>query len=85
MARLYSLCYALHEMAAGDIAACILLAYGAFLVWGGFTAIRVFTGLVQPARPPGFVALRLTSVWSVGGVAALGGITLISNALGMFS
>jgi hypothetical protein len=72
-------------MAAEDITASILLAYGAFLVWGGLTAIRVCTGLVQPARPAGFVALRLTSVWSVGGVAALGGITLISNALGMYS
>ena len=72
-------------MALEDIAASVLLAYGAFLVWGGFTAIRVFTGLVQPVRPAGFVALRLTSVWSVGGVAALGGITLISNAVGMYS
>jgi hypothetical protein len=72
-------------MAAEDITASILLAYGAFLVWGGLTAIRVLTGLVQPERPVGFVALRLTSVWSVGGVAALGGITLISNALGMYS
>lgn len=72
-------------MDAEDITASILLVYGAFLVWGGFTAIRVFTGLVQPSRPASFVALRLTSVWTVGAVSAFLGIVLISNALGMFS
>jgi hypothetical protein len=72
-------------MAAEDITASILLAYGAFLVWGGFTAIRVFTGLIQPVRPASFVALRLTSVWTVGAVSAVIGVALISNALGMFS
>jgi len=72
-------------MAAEDFTASILLAYGAFLVWGGFTAIRVFTGLIQPARPASFAALRLTSVWTVGAVTAFLGLALISNALGMFS
>jgi hypothetical protein len=72
-------------MAAEDITASILLAYGAFLVWGGYTAIRVFTGLVQPARPAGFVALRLTSVWTVGIVSAFLGVALISESLRLFS
>jgi len=72
-------------MTAEDITASVLLLYGAFLVWGGFTAIRVLTGLVQPARPAGFVALRLTSVWSVGLVSALLGFALVSNGVGMYS
>jgi hypothetical protein len=72
-------------MTAEDLAASILLAYGAFLLWGGFTAIRVFTGLVQPPRPAPFVALRLTSVWSVGLASALLGVALVTSALGMYS
>jgi hypothetical protein len=82
---LLELCYLISTMAAEDITASILLIYGAFLVWGGLTAIRVFTGLVQPVRPASFVALRLTSVWSVGLVSALLGFTLVTNALGMYS
>jgi hypothetical protein len=72
-------------MAAEDITASILLAYGAFLVWGGVKATRLLTGLIQPTRPAGFVALRLTSVWSVGAVAAIAGISLISRALSLYS
>ncbi len=72
-------------MAAEDITASILLAYGAFLIWGGFKAIRVLTGLIQPDRPASFTALRLTSVWSVGAVSALMGVALVSRALNLYS
>jgi hypothetical protein len=72
-------------MAAEDITASVLLAYGAFLLWGGFTAVRVLTGLVQPVRPAGFTALRLTSVWSVGAVCALLGVALVTRALDLYS
>jgi len=68
-----------------DITASILILYGAFLVWGGGTAIRVFTGLVQPVRPQHFVALHLTSIWVVGAVSVLIGATILYHGLGAYS
>ena len=71
-------------MAAEDITATVLLTYGAFLVWGGVTAIRVFSGLVQPSRPAHFVALHLTSVWTVGIVSAVVGFSVLYQGLGLY-
>jgi hypothetical protein len=72
-------------MESHDITASILLIYGAFLVWGGITAIKVFTGLVQPIRPAHFVALHLTSIWTVGAVSMLIGIAILYRGLSLYA
>jgi hypothetical protein len=71
-------------MSADDITATVLLTYGAFLIWGGVTAIRVFSGLVQPSRPAHFVALHLTSVWTVGIISALIGASVLYSGLALY-
>lgn len=71
-------------MGAEDITATVLLTYGAFLIWGGVTAIRVFSGLAQPVRPAHFVALHMTSVWMVGIVSAVIGLTVLYRGVGLY-
>jgi len=57
------------------------LLYGAALLWGSVTAIRVLSGLVMPQRPAHFVYLRQASIWSVGVVTALAALALMGQAL----
>ena len=59
------------------IAAAGLLLYGSFLVWAGLGSLRLLTSLVRPARPPAFVCLHLTAVWTVTSVATLAGLALL--------
>ena len=59
----------------------IYLGYGAFLVWGGVTAIRVLGGLVIAPRPAGFVWLRRSAIWTVGVAAIASGLTLAAHGL----
>ena len=72
-------------MESQDVTASVLLLYGVFLVWGGGTAIRVFTGLVQPVRPAHFVALHLASIWTVGVVSMLIGVAILYRGLGLYN
>ncbi len=57
------------------------LGYGAFLIWGGVTAIRVLGGLVIAPRPPAFVRLRLAAIWSVGLSAVASGLAMAAYGL----
>ena len=55
--------------------------YGAFLVWAGATVIRVLGGLVIAPRPPAFVWLRKSAIWTVGVAAIASGLTLAAHGL----
>ncbi len=68
-------------MAAADIIYLLVLAYGAFLLWSGFTAVRVLTNLVRPSRPAPFVCLHLTSIWMVGLAAMFSGLALLYESI----
>ncbi len=54
---------------------------GTGLIWAGWRTTNLLTRLVRPARPPGFVALHMTAVWSVGISSALCGVTLITQGI----
>jgi hypothetical protein len=64
--------------AAGIVAS---LFYGGVLLWAAVSITRHLTRLVRPNRPPHFVALHMTAVWSVGTAATLAALTLIIYAL----
>jgi hypothetical protein len=57
------------------------LGYGAFLIWGGVTAIRVLGGLVIAPRPAAFVWLRRSAIWTAGAAAIASGLTLAAHGM----
>ena len=59
------------------IAASVILVFGTVLLWTGLKMTHFLTRLARPSRPPGFVALHMTAVWSVGMSSTLCGVTLI--------
>jgi uncharacterized membrane protein len=64
--------------AAGVIAS---LFYGGVLLWAALSITRHLTRLVRPNRPPHFVALHMTAVWSVGTAATIAALTLMVYAV----
>jgi hypothetical protein len=65
------------------IAATLPLFFGTALLWMGFNMTRFLTRLARPARPPGFVALHITAIWSVGIASTLCGVTLILQGIAL--
>ena len=63
------------------IAVSLTIFFGVALVWAGFSITRLLTRLARPARPPGFVVLHMTAVWSVGISSTLCGATLIQQGI----
>ncbi len=60
-----------------------VLLYGSLLVWAGLHTLRSLTSLVRPARPPAFVCLHLTTVWTVTMATMLVGIAVLFRGLGL--
>ena len=57
------------------------LLYATFLMWGGFTAIRVLSPLVIAPRPAAYVAMRQAAIWSVGLASISAGLSLVADAI----
>ncbi len=59
----------------------VAFVYGSALIWVAFNMTRFLTQLVRPARPPAFVCLHMTAVWTVGIAASLAGLEIILQGM----
>ncbi len=65
--------------------AILVLFCGTAFVWVAVNLTVYLTRLVRPPRPAHFVCLHMTTVWTVGSVSVIVGLSLIGQGLTILS